>query len=179
MLFVLSCESKQYVSQEQMHAYALEPANGLIRTHMDERITVDVVYRPKDLIVYQMVDTVDRKQVDRVRASLSGLDYFILRVSPGTEGRPLTAIPDILQEDITLTTRGQTFHPESLTKTLFFDGSGSTSYLVVFGSSLEERSGETTFALERGLFNSGRMEFQFSNRDVQNAPRLAALKDLP
>ena len=180
---MVSCNGLDAVSSEELHAYVLNPKNGLMKSLSDGDIRVDLVYRPKDLVVEQEADG-DTGRREEAERNLDSLDYFILQVSrngneienehagnPDKFSKIIGHLSSSIAADIYLL-KERKFYPESSILARGYGMSGATSVLLVFKTALSKQKDSFTIIFDDSFLGIGRKEFQFECDDIHDAPRL-------
>src|SRR4051794_6894045 len=85
IIFLAGCQED--LSRQQLIDYTLDPANGLYKKETKGNVTIEVVYRPSQLIAEQDARglTLTSDQVDSINNYFSEIDYFLLRLSRNSD----------------------------------------------------------------------------------------------
>lgn len=187
-ILFLGCSGKiQHVSEKELKAYVTDPRNGLLKSTVTGGTVIEVIYRPRDLIIAQNAGTGMVLWMEEER-KLDSLDYFVLRLSRnGGEiqsalasdavkfNRAIAYLSGGIQNDIYLLSGSVTFAPEQVIFVPTFGSAGATSVMLVFRSSLSARSGDFSIVFEDAVFGTGSNEFVFSSDRIRSVPRLKRL----
>lgn len=183
-----NCTTKSVRTEAELAKYILEPANGLIKTIEAGDITLEVMYKPTDLIVAQEADgeTLSAQQIDSLKQVFSQYDYFILRLSKS--GKDLASayaqndaefnkvseyLTSLIGQDMTLICGKEVLSVEDFMYAPTF-GSSKTSDLLVAFKHIDTDT-DVTFQLNDQLFGTGISQFIFNSSELYATPKLKPL----
>lgn len=184
---LVSCGGPKTVSIDELKGFIQEPEHGLIQTIAMNGITLEVLYRPKDFVIAQDIDSDEEKEWLKAREKLDSLDYFVLKISrsgeevqnkfAGNQSRFDNAINYLsngIQEDVSIVEDGgKVFEAESTSFAPTFGISDGTRVLLVFKTFLQEDPRDFIITFDDGMFGSGRSEFRFEGDNIEKVPIVA------
>lgn len=183
VMLLTACDVHHAVSSDELKAYALNAENGLIKSITDSDVAMELVYRPKDLVLEQEADG-DLERWKEAAQKLDSLDYFVLRLSRNGEeientyaGNPdkfsqvISYLSASIAENIYLQ-KEKKYYPESAILIRSYGMAGATSVLVVFKTCLYQQEGSFSVVFDDPLFGTGQNEFPFRCIDIKKTPRL-------
>lgn len=184
VLICASCVEKRKVSLSELKAFPLDPDNGLIKRSESGDMIIEMIYRPKDLVIKQIVSD-NLALWDSISMQLENYDYFVLRISKNSKaveayhaGVPglYAAIVDYLNEDISSDITMFVGNKElKVSDALFSPAYGmenASSVLLIFESNLSGRKEDFRIVFEDSQLGSGRHEFDFDFSYLQKTPQL-------
>lgn len=184
MFFFLSC-GKEQMSREALNVYVLDASHGLKKTIQKGSITIEVVYRPKDLIIAQEVGLNDAGLWTETAKRLDSLDYFILRLSengkeiesnyaadPSRFTQVTGYLSGAISQDIHLRVEDTTIPVETVAFIPAFGTSTATSMLMVFKSDLLRKDGTASVIFDDKMLGTGYNQFDFDMNHIKDVPLL-------
>jgi hypothetical protein len=180
IMFLAGCQ--QDVSRQQLIDYTFDPSHGLHKRDTKGNITIEVVYRPSQLIAQQDVRglTLSSNQVDSIYEYFSGIDYFLLRLSRDSDeienayAENHTAFNEIsnylshgIGENVFLLQGSDTLHATDFIRTQTHGASPSTDILFGFKPGLNDENGDFKFIFNDLRFHTGLNEFDFNISDLR------------
>ena len=183
-LMLTSCGEPRAVSLDELKTYIQEPEHGLVQKTINSEITLEVLFRPRDLVIAQnMADGTDAEW-HNAREQFDSLDYFVLKISrAGEEVQSKFAgnqslledavgyLSSGIQQDVSVVDRlGKVFKAEGVSFVPTFGISNGTNVLLVFKSFLQEDPRDFTMTFHDQMFGSGNSEFRFEGSDIENVP---------
>ena len=183
LLLLLGC--KKTATRQELLAYTFEPNNGLCQKEERNSNTIEAIYRPSDLILFQQLNgsTWSSAQIDSLKTYYGRLDYFLLRLS--RDGKEITISyavdPSKFQQvnsylgfeigkDVFLVNQSDTIRVLDFIHTRTFGSSPSSDILFAFKSGLKSRSGKVKLVFNDQRFGLGLNEFTFNCSDIKSAP---------
>ena len=185
MPFVTSCK-ETVVSPEELNRYVADESNGLRKLVSVGPSTIEVTYRPTDLLVLQEVknSSPSQQQIEVARTKYDKYLYFILSLSindrealqqvGGSEYSELVQTFSFRMNNyVTLTTAVNDTIPVAdfmLDRT--FGMSSSTDILFVFNR--EKAKGKTwvQFNLNEFGLGTGNQRFRFDTNEINDVPAI-------
>jgi hypothetical protein len=184
VLLCLCCNPEKPISASELKAYAMNPKNGLRKTIVRNEITLELVYRPKDLILLQEVAPGSSKWMKSER-DLDSLDYFVLRVSKDGEEiensyasdavefeHVLSYLSDGIASDFQLVFDKERIKSDQSLFVQAFGSAEASSILLVFKSYLIKRRGQFTVVFNDSELGVGHCEFPYNVSDIRKIPGL-------
>jgi hypothetical protein len=185
-LLVCSCTPNSYLPMDQLKSYPLDKENGLYQSTQVGEVLIEVIYRPKDLIIAQEVDLVtDDKQWVAQEKKLDSVDYFVLRLSrggdeienvyAGNEARYQQVVSYLsgrIGSDLSLKRGDETIEIEGLAFAPTFGGSNASSILLIFKSHISKVERDFFVEFDDSQFGTGLNSFSFHANAVRNCPKL-------
>ena len=181
---IISCGERR-LSLTELKAYATEPAHGLIQRSERDGITFELIYRPKELIVQQNVESINDPQWDSVASQLKSFDYFVMRISkdkreieasfagdPSSYTKVTNYLNGTIGGDLSLVVDNETIKTSEVLFSPTYGMAGASSILVVFNSELADRDSDFTVVLNDTQFGTGRHEFDFEAQAIHSIPRI-------
>lgn len=172
----------RHVSKEELIQYILDPENGLIKTEKRNGFDIQVLYRPNDLIVEQMVVTTSQVEWDSLSHALATYHYFIVKLSKDNRELETHAAssPDLhlkliehlnggIAQDFMAIAGKDTIEVHQVVYTPFFGSANQTSFLLVFNIH-ESKPSAINLIYSDSFFGLGRFEFEYN--DLSRIPRL-------
>lgn len=179
-----SCSSS--VSEQDLVDYMLDPSNGLLRSVKEGDLTMEVIYKPTDLVVAQMVkgENFNEMQIDSVRKSLQSYDYFLVRLArsgvevsrafskdPASYSNAIDYLSIEFGNNVKLINAADTVLVEDFIHTNML-GRTSTDVLVVFKDANLKKHEEFSFLYNDKFFGLGVAEFYFKTNNIKSIPQL-------
>jgi hypothetical protein len=185
LLIFWSCQ-KRIVDESELKTFLMDPENGLIKKSENKDITIEVIYRPSELLSCQQIkgeeDADERKSIID---NFDSLTYFIVRLSRNGEeieneyagdSEQFTAMVNHLSStignDFYLVNKQDTIKTLDVSYTRMFGSGSGTSVLTVFDTKLEDENGEVVLCFNDSYFGLGMNQFEFSLKDIKNTPTL-------
>jgi hypothetical protein len=185
LILLNGCGDVGRLPANDLNAYALEADNGLRKTLQRRDLAIELCYRPKDLIIYQQLDSVAADTWATWETKLDQLDYFVIRLSKdGHEiekffasdqdsyHKALNYFSGGIEKDLSLTVGKERIPVESSIYMPAFGSSAATTILFAFRSNLLRKNGSFSVRLNDSMFGTGYSEFNFKVSDVKKIPRL-------
>jgi hypothetical protein len=183
---ICSCEPHSYLPMDQLKSYPLNKENGLYQSAQVGAILIEVIYRPKDLIIAQEVDVInDDTQWVAQERRLDSVDYFVLRLSrsgdeienmyAGREARYQQVISYLsggIGSDLSLKRGNETIEIEGLAFAPTFGGSNASSVLMIFKSYLSKVERDFSVEFNDSQFGTGLNSFRFKAKAIGSCPKL-------
>lgn len=173
------------VSVDELRAYSLNESNGLLQRVDNGNSVVEVIYHPKDLVFIQEISgrSLSKEQFDSIRNGIQVYDYFLLKLSKNGQeivnsytndriayNKAINYLSYGISADIVLVNNNESIDVEDFSYSQTFGSSSSSTLLVVFKSSLQDRLGRVLFIFNDNFFNTGVSEFQFKTEDIRAIP---------
>jgi hypothetical protein len=186
LLVVSACTQQKVVSEQELKAYVLDTKNGLRKETEKNDVTIEVLYRPTELVLAQQLDGVtDQNERRKTIANFDSLSYFVLKLSrKGQEienayvsdnekfVHVINYLSSSIGKNIYLVTERDTIHALDAVYARMFGASTATSVMIVFDEKLRARSGDIKFCLNDTELGLGQNEFEFDLSDIKKAPTL-------
>jgi hypothetical protein len=183
-LCVWSC-SPGPLTEDALKAYALDPEHGLHKTITDGDVAIDLIYRPKDLVIAQEVGVEDPDAWSKEAARIDSLDYFVLTIKksgkaienyysrdPKRFQRAVSYLSDGITEDLHLRAGEKSIGAEGVAVAQGFGLTNASNVLVVFKSMLAHRPGSFTVEFDGTELDLGVHRFEFDAGDLRSIPPL-------
>jgi hypothetical protein len=184
---VLLTGCQKDLTRQELIDYTFDPTHGLYKRETRGNITIEVVYRPSQLIAEQdargMNLTPD--QADSINNYFSGIDYFLLRLSNNADeienayAQNRTKFNEIsnylsyrIADDVFLLQGSDTLHATDFIRTQTHGASPSTDILFGFRPGLNDKNGDFKFIFDDLKFNTGLNEFDFDLSDLRTASHI-------
>lgn len=187
-LSMTACRT-DYLSEQELTQYLLDEDNGLKKTVNRGNLSFTVLHRPSDLLVAQDVDNLqDTAAVNKAMNRYNAYLYFILQMSnQGREllgsdqrysvGEYISTISFGMQPYTRLTTpQLDTIPVTDYIYSRTFGYGSSTDLLFVFDREEALTKDKIIFNLDEFGLGTGNLRFGFETKDIQNTPKLEALK---
>jgi hypothetical protein len=185
LLSIISCNGKKYLSPEALKQYPLDPENGLYKAEEKNGVKLEMIYRPKDLIIAQEVEGDDPTQWKVVEEKLDTFDYFIFRLSkngkeiqneyasdPVIFSQVVNYLSNNMIHDLKLKVDDDTLSLANMVYVPTFGASNSSNILLIFPSSLKKQNEDFSITFNDPLFDTGVTDFQFEINDIKKTPYL-------
>lgn len=183
-LALCQCKPKE-LSVNELHAYVIDEANGLIHSTDINGTKVSVSYRPTDLCVAQEFDSGGKETLDSLRKKYSNYHYFILSLTRDN-GEALNRTGDMrtysqlvetmsfrMSDYVTLTTASRDTIPVGdfmMNRT--YGLAASSDILFVFNREDIKESQWLQFNLNEFGLGVGNQQFRFANQYLEEVPRV-------
>ncbi|HEY9045501.1 MAG TPA: hypothetical protein VIN08_06375 [Ohtaekwangia sp.] len=185
-LFIAGCTSRN-LSGEDLTAFAADESHGLHKSvAAANNVTIDVTYRPTDLLVYQEVgkSKTTPQQIDSLRKKYSQYLYFILSLSANNKealhqtggeqyGDLVQTLSFRMNNYVTLTTSVNDSIPVGdfmLNRT--YGMSRSTDLLFVFNKEKANGKDWVQFNLNEFGLGIGNQRLRFEMDDLEDIPKV-------
>jgi len=184
VLIFFGCQRQRQVSIDELKAYASNSESGLLKSATMGDIKIELVYRPKELILIQEAAP-GTTEWSTLLTRLDSLDYFVLRLSRNGKEieenynknverfeRIMTYLGEGISGDIVLLSGEERIEPEQLLYVPSFGSSDATSILIVFKSYLSKRDGKFKVIFNGTALRMGSHEFEYAIRSIKALPSL-------
>lgn len=184
-LTVAGCSPPEYLTSEELTNYIADPDNGLVQHGELNGYSIDVTYKPTDLLVQQEIDDqTDASKIKVVRNKYSKYYYFILSLSKNNkealhqvEGG-VDQYSELVQTlsfrmggYVNLTTSAQdTISTTDFVMNRTYGLSSATNLLFVFNKEKTIDKDWVQFNLNEFGLGIGNQRFRFKTQDLNNAP---------
>jgi len=182
-LAVAGCSPPEYLTTEELTKYISDPDHGLVQHAEVNGYTLDVTYRPTDLLVLQEIDDhADANKIQSVRDKYSKYYYFILSLSKNSKEALHQVGTDQYSElvqtlsfrmggYVNLTTSSRDTIPTTdFVMDRTYGLSSATSLLFVFDREKTKDKDWVQFNLNEFGLGVGNQRFRFRTRDLSEAP---------
>ena len=182
IIFLAGCQKD--LSREGLINYTLDPDNGLYKKEKKGDITIEVLYRPSQLIAEQDARglTLSTHQMDSINEYFGEVDYFLLRLSRNSDeienayARNSLMFNEVsnylsygIAHDVFLLQGSDTLHVADFIRTQTHGASPSTDILFGFKPGVNDKNGDIKFIFKDLKFDTGVNEFDFNASDLQTA----------
>lgn len=180
----------EYLNQQDLNAFVVDPSNGLIQKVQQDRLEISAAYRPTDLMIAQeLQDDFDYGAIDKLRSKYSDYAYFILSFSVDekdalySSADNYASFSDMLQklsfsmgDYLSMTTSvGDTVYLADYHFSRMYGMAGSTQLLLAFETEELDRARWVQLNLREMGLGTGRINMRFLTKDLKNTPRLDIL----
>jgi hypothetical protein len=185
-LTVAGCSPPEYLTAEELTKYISDPDHGLVQHTEANGYSMDVTYKPTDLLVLQEAgNRADDLKITALRDKYSKYCYFILSLSKNNQealhqSNNFNQYSELTQtlsfrmnNFVNLTTSAADTIPTSdfaLDRT--YGLSRSTSVLFVFKREKITGKPWVQFNLNEFGMGVGNQRFRFATRDLEDAPKI-------
>ncbi len=175
-----------HVSADRLVSYVADESNGLRKSVISSGTTIEVIYRPTDLLVHQELagSSATPEQIETSREKYSQYLYFILSLSienkealhqsAGSQYGDLIQILSFkMNSYVSLTTAASDTIPVAdfmLNRT--FGMATSTDVLFVFSKEKTQGTDWVQFNLNEFGLGTGNQRLRFAMRDLEDAPQI-------
>jgi len=176
-----SCSTPDVLKKQDFLAYIQNESNGLIQISKKGDYTIQLIYKPKEIIWYdELVDDSN----DSLKNQIPRLDYLMLKISKLNQDptNTLAGSDDFLLaqkylngeigSDISLITSGDTIRPIEYNFTPTYGTIPDASVLFVFDSNLRNQDEDFRILFQDNFFGTGLSTFSFRVDDVKRIPQL-------
>jgi len=182
-----SCNKPQYLSEEQLKAYVIDPDHGLSEKNEVNEVVTTVTYRPTDLLVAQELRSASPtvKEIERIRGKYNKYAYFVLNIS-NRDRDVLTGLSDYdrfsrqlntfafgMAEFVNLTTPQKDTIP--VADYIFprtYGAGKSTAMLFAFNNEQFKNREWIQLNLKEMGLGTGDQSFRFRVADLQEVPEI-------
>jgi hypothetical protein len=182
--FFSSCQSE--MNKPDLNQFVMNEENGLTQENLHDLVDIEVTYRPRDLVIEQMLDKeYSQQQFDSIGHLLDSVDYFVIRFTKNGEDvvnsyagdeTSFSAITNYLSyeisKDIRLIVGEKAIPVDDFVYQQGFGVAKASSLLVAFKSAMFTRDSDFSVVIEDSRFNTGVNEFKFQAEDITSIPRL-------
>jgi len=160
--------------------------NGLHKSLSKGNLTIEVSYRPADLVWRnELRKAVDEMVQDQLRKDYDSLNYFILRFSKNGEeiesafvGSP-TKFEEVtnylafgMQQHLIQVNGEDSSRVLDVIHTRTFGTSHGSSVMAIFNGNLKHKDNSVKLYLNDAVLGIGTAEFEFKISDIKNTPPL-------
>ena len=186
IIMLVSCSSPESLSPEALNKYIQDADHGLVQKAEVNGYTIQVNYRPTDLLVDQELHhkPADKNEIESLRKKYGAYYYFILSLSKDnkealhqTGGDQYSDLVQTLSfrmnNYVNLTTSATDTIPTGdfiLNRT--YGLSDATSLLFVFRREKAKDKEWVQFNLNEFGLNIGNQRFRFKTKDLENVPKI-------
>lgn len=184
-LGMLSCSERE-LSEQELKAYILNEKNGLHQQRIKNEVTIDVVYKPSELVwKNELTEIVDAKAREELRMNFDSLNYFVLTFSrkgreienvfvsnPAQFSSVINYLSFEMSKDVYQICESDTTHALDVIYTRTFGVSTGTSVMAVFKGNLKEQDSDVKIGFNDNMLGIGAVEFDFKSSDIKNIPPL-------
>jgi hypothetical protein len=185
-----SCQSPEYLSEGDLSQYVSNPDNGLFKSVSSNGITVNVTYRPTDLIVAQHLNNAlnaDKNEITRLRNKFKNYYYFIVSFSKGDRdilnaSSDFSGFSDLLQTlsfrmsaVVNLTTPSDTVPVVDFNYNRMFGMSNSADVLFVFENTKAGDDEWVRINVDEFGLGIGKQRFEFKTNALKCVPKIYKL----
>jgi hypothetical protein len=173
------------LSEQDLKAYALDPEHGLHKTITDGDLVIDLIYRPKDLVIAQEAGVEDSQAWNKEAARIDSLDYFVLTIKksgkavenyysrdPKRFQQALSYLSDGITDNLRLRAGEKSVVAEGVAFAQGFGVTNASQVLIVFKSTLVRRPGSFTVEFDGTELDLGVHRFEFDAGDLRAIPPL-------
>lgn len=182
---MLSCSERE-LSEQELKAYILNEKNGLHQQRIKNEVTIDVVYKPSELVwKNELTEIVDAKAREELRMNFDSLNYFVLTFSrkgreienvfvsnPAQFSSVINYLSFEMSKDVYQICESDTTHALDVIYTRTFGVSTGTSVMAVFKGNLKEQDSDVKIGFNDNMLGIGAVEFDFKSSDIKNIPPL-------
>ncbi|HTJ52105.1 MAG TPA: hypothetical protein VL443_21735 [Cyclobacteriaceae bacterium] len=184
-LTVAGCSPPEYLTAEELTKYISDPDHGLVQHAEVNGYSMDVTYKPTDLLVLQEAgDHADDLKITALRDKYSKYCYFILslsknskealhQVEPNQYGDLVQTLSFRMGGYVNMTT---SLHDTIPTTDFVLDRtyglSSVTSLLFVFDREKAKDKDWVQFNLNEFGLGVGNQRFRFRIKDLENTPKI-------
>jgi hypothetical protein len=171
-------------TKQELQQYLRADENGLIHRRETAGTLIEIIYKPKDLVIAQEVGS-DGKRWSEIERELDSLDYFVLKLSrnnqeienslagdPGRFTRAVSYLAGEMSADVSLQIEGEKLDVEDMIYVQTFGSASGSNILFVFKSALEKRDEDFSFVFDDAMFGTGRSQFDFEIEKINDIPKL-------
>jgi hypothetical protein len=185
LILVVNACTPESLSVEQLNTYLLDQKNGLIKRTVVNDVSIDLVYRPSDIVLSSHVgsNNVDSASLPVMRRRYESYLYFVISLSkggqnvlkPDVSGAQYSELVNTLsfQMDrfIFATTGSDTIRVEAFQLDRLHEIQGPTKVLVAFP---RDQFNEQAFDINLREFGlgTGAQRFRFQFDDIKTVPKL-------
>ena len=183
---LISCAEREVETVSELQEYVNDTENGLRKVKIRNDLDLEVIYRPKDLVLAQQLDDVyELKEREKVKKQFDSLEYFILHLSrQGHEiendytsdqlkrSEILNYFSGGILNDLAIIHNNEVLRPIDIAYIQTFGAGSATSVMVIFKNHKMQRSGDLKFCFHDTMLGTGMHEFLFDTHDIQSIPTL-------
>ena len=177
------------MDEAQLKEFILNEENGLSQSITVNEQTIQVAYRPVDLLICNEVkakEIKDEKQIRDLKKDYDQNMYFILTLSANNQEIINQSIgnKEIFEKAVKQLAFGMNEHvymvnsekdtipPTDYIYPRMYGGSPATSLLFVFNKDKLQHTDYMDFCLNEFGFGTGNQKFRFRSKDINNTPQL-------
>ena len=181
-----SC-TKDNVTVPELKAYLTDEKNGLTKTISKEGVTVEVTYRPTDLVwANELVKTKDKELQNEIQKTYDSLIYFVFNFSrngseienryvsdPAKFTNVINYLSYDIDQDLYIVVGKDTTQALDVVFSRSFGGANATNLMAVFGGTdLTNTNKDLKVLFNDTMFGLGSNQFEFKINDIKNTPSL-------
>jgi hypothetical protein len=186
LIMLASCAKKNATLQE-LKAYVADKENGLAKAISKDDVTIEVTYRPTDLVwARELLKAKDKKVQDEFRENYDSLIYFVISFSrngseienrytsdPSKFTKVINHLSYDIDRDLSIVLGKDTTQAMDVVFSRTFGGANATSLMAIFsGTDLANESRDITVLFNDTMFGLGSNQFEFKINDIKNTPSL-------
>ena len=185
MSLVFSCSGKRSLTEAELKLFVQNPENGLIKKIEKNGTLIEMVYRPKELIVAQEVGFQDPVKWKEEMNKLDSIEYFILKLSRNNDeiensyasnsdryNAVLNYLNGPVSNDIHINIDDQKIKAQFAIFSPSFGSSTATSVMLQFKYDLDETGESFEIIFDDGVIGLGRCVFTFQGSEIREIPKL-------
>jgi hypothetical protein len=172
--------------EAQLNAYINDDDNGLHKQQQSNDVTLDVFYRPSDLVWIRNIHAAkDESSRQKLLGQIDSLTYFLIHLSSGGAelenkyasdpdefANIVSYLSDGIANDLFLTHGADTIKAASVLYARTFGSTNATRVLAAFEARVHDLDGDITLHFNDTKLDVGDLEFDFKTRDLKNTPKL-------
>jgi hypothetical protein len=184
---LLACADNTVRTVDELRAYTLDKEHGLHIESEQKSVAIDVLYKPKDFVVFQEIEdrSFTTEQVDSVSQAFRHYDYFVLDLTrngkeivnsfaddPAMFQRAVNYFSYDVGKDIRLIVDHDTLPVADFIYARSYSIGKGASIQVGFKSELSAKSGKAHLQWLDMMCGSGLHNFEFNISDIKDTPKL-------
>lgn len=158
----------------------MDPSNGTIQTISEKEISINVIFRPSEMIAYQRMG--NGMDFETTLKEADSLTYFVMQISAGNheienvfadqKGSLISYLSNEIASDISLIVDEERIPTHSVLFVPNFNTSKSTQLIFAFKTTLATREKDFSIYLKDSFFGIGNKEFYFDWDKIKKIPHL-------
>jgi hypothetical protein len=183
----VACSKKEVETPQELMQYVANPENGLVKVTTEGDVTIEVFYRPHDIILQQRLDgvKVSQQRIDSIKTDILEYAYFAMKLKKAdrsivnayanSDNFELASnyVSFQIGKDIRLIVDSDTIPVFDFISSQSFEASNSTDVLFVFKKNIIDINGSCVFQFDDNFFGSGLNRFEFNIADIKSIPSLS------
>lgn len=185
LLSMVGCRP-EFLSEQELKAYVLKPRHGLIKRVEKGNLTLELLYKPSDLVSFQeMEDINNENERQRIKAQYDSMSYFILRLSragqeienafaedPIKFNKVINYLNEDIGKDIYLQGENGKIPPATIAYARNYGINDATQVLIVFQQQIHNLKSPIKIFYNDNFLGTGLNQFTFEPNDIVNTPSL-------
>jgi hypothetical protein len=182
---LLSCDARREMNLSELRSYVHDPNNGLNKKSQSGDVLIELIYRPKDIVIAQFAEGDEQNMWDSIASGLKGYDYFLIRFSQRNKeietnyaANSLAYVKAVdylsggISKDIKMSVDNEVIGVSDVMFSPSYGMTSASSVLLVFQSDLETRQSDFRMVFDDTQFGSGSHEFRFNYDAIRKLPHL-------